>query len=388
MSYSFNLPTQIVFGINEIDTLAEHASVYGDRILFICPQDIVDLAKPIIENLKQSRLNLTVIEPEPAEPSCQYIDQLSAELKQQAGFDLIIGFGGGSAMDLAKALSIALSHDEPIWLYANLSNRPPLALTNQPLPVITIPTTSGTGSEVTPYAVLANNETKQKGTIQEPAIFPKLAIVDASLLTNMPRALTASTAIDAFAHALEATINISKPAPMAELFGVQAMKIIADNLAAVLASPKDKDLRQHMAYASTLAGMAISHRGTTTTHAIAEPLGALTKMPHAVAVAVTTMPVMRHSEKHASAVLVRLDSEVFASAQASAASFNKNLESLINLAGFNKPLSAMLADEQLLGLADELVDNVMRFKFRPLKQHPIEWGEEGVRNIVNDLIHG
>ena len=175
---------------------------------------------------------------------------------------------------------------------------------------------------------------------------------------------------------------------MAELFGVQAMKIIADNLAAVLASPKDKDLRQHMAYASTLAGMAISHRGTTTTHAIAEPLGALTKMPHAVAVAVTTMPVMRHSEKHASAVLVRLDSEVFASAQASAASFNKNLESLINLAGFNKPLSAMLADEQLLGLADELVDNVMRFKFRPLKQHPIEWGEEGVRNIVNDLIHG
>lgn len=388
MSYSFELPTQILFGVDGLLEIVEHASVYGDRVLFVCPADIIDLAKPTLENLNKSSFKVTVVEQLQAEPSCQYIDELTVELKQQQGFDLIIGFGGGSAMDLAKALSISLTHSESIWLYANLSNRPPLVLQNKTLPVFTIPTTSGTGSEVTPYAVLSNSETRQKGTIQETAIFPRLAIVDASLLVNMPAELTASTAIDAFAHALEATINISKPAPMAELFGIKAMTIIGENLPAVLAAPQDQALRQNIAYASTLAGMAISHRGTTTAHAIAEPLGALTKIPHGVGVAITTLPVMRNTENYAETILSNLDTQVFSSAQPSAANFNANLEKLIENAGLNKTVTDILGAEKVKGLADELVTNVMNFKFRPLKQHPMEWGEEGVRKIVNELIYG
>jgi alcohol dehydrogenase class IV len=386
MSYSFNLPTKILFGVDELQQLPDILASYGSRILFVCPQEIVAMAQTCINNLKTAGLDVTLLEQDVPEPSCQYIDRITAELKAHRSYNAIVGFGGGSAMDLAKALSISLTHEESIWLYANLSNRPPLPLQQITLPVVTVATTSGTGSEVTPYAVLTNTETCQKGTIQEPAIFPKVAILDASLLVNMPLALTASTAIDAFAHALEATINISKPAPMAELFGIKAMSIIARDLPAVLENLADIELRQNMAYASTLAGMAISHRGTTTTHAIAEPLGALTKIPHAVAVAMTTMPVMVQTVTAAETILSTLDRDVFGAAAGNAADFNRKLANLIRLAGLDKTLTDVLGTGLIDGLEDKLVDNVMRYKFRPLKQHPVEWGEDKIRAIVKDLI--
>jgi len=386
MSYSFGLPTKILFGLNELQRLPEILSNYGSRILFVCPQDILVMAQSCIDKLEVAGFEVFLLVQDMPEPSCQYIDCVTATLKANCSYHAIVGFGGGSAMDLAKALSISLTHEESIWLYANLSNRPPLPLQEATLPVVTVATTSGTGSEVTPYAVLTNTKTCQKGTIQEPAIFPKVAILDASLLVNMPPALTASTAIDAFAHALEATINISKPAPMAELFGIEAMSIIARDLSAVLDSPTDIELRQNMAYASTLAGMAISHRGTTATHAIAEPLGALTKIPHAVAVAMTTMPVMYQTVTAAEIILTKLDRAVFGAVAGNAADFNNKLARLIRLGDLDKTVTDLLNLDVIDGLENELVNNIMLYKFRPLKQHPVEWDEETIRTIVKDII--
>ena len=134
--------------------------------------------------------------------------------------------GGGSVIDMAKSLSIALTNPEPIWEYANLSYRPPKILTEKTIPVIAIPTTSGTGSEVTPYAVLSNIKKNQKGTIQQSEIFPRAAFEFPEFMISMPKELTASTGIDAFAHALESYMNISKQSPISEMLSIEAMKII------------------------------------------------------------------------------------------------------------------------------------------------------------------
>ena len=388
--FGFNLPTEILAGEGAVTRLPGYCARFGNRVLFVCPVDLRGLAGNILDVMKEAHIDVTVFDMEGAEPEIGYIDDAAAKLKAVA-FDVVVGFGGGSAMDMAKALAIALTQREGIWMYANLSDRPPLPLEAPVLPVIAVPTTAGTGSEVTPYAVLSRHDTQQKGTVQEPAIFPKVAMIDGTLMTGMPIPLTAATGIDAFAHALEATINISKRSPMAELFGTEAMRRIVAALPAVLASPDDPAMRQEMGFAAALAGMSISHRGTTTAHAIAEPLGALTKIPHGLGVSLATVPVLRHSLAAGWAGIASLLQPVFGEPASGdrvrdAARFVDLLHDFIGSTELPRTVKEVIGEAAAEGLAPRLVDSIMRFKFRPLKQHPIEFDAGGLLPIVTDII--
>ncbi|MCJ9430324.1 iron-containing alcohol dehydrogenase [Kordiimonas sp. A6E486] len=370
--------------------MADLCKLYGSKPLVVYSADLEAFANPVIADLEVAGLSPVRFAQKDPEPTCDFIDAATAELKAEAP-DCVVGIGGGSAVDLAKAFAISLTQEAGIWMYANLSNRPPLPLKAPVLPVIAVPTTSGTGSEVTPYAVLTKTDTKQKGTVQEPAIFPKVALVDPVFTAGMPPALTASTGMDAFAHALEATINVSKVAPMAELFGIQAMKLILEWLPVAYEDGKNLEARQQMAFAASLAGMAISHRGTTTAHAIAEPLGALTHIPHGLGVAISTVPVLRHSLPAASASLARLwrdvmGGEALATEEAEAMAFVDALEALMTRVGLNKTVRDILGDEKCEGLRDLLVQNILEFKFRPLKQHPVEFDKAALETITADII--
>ena len=390
--FGFKLPTEIVGKPGAARGLAGISKRFGERPLFVYPAQLAELASTYLQLLKDDGVAVVSFEQAEPEPTIEYIDSAANSLRGQ-GIDVVIGFGGGSAMDLAKALAIALTQSEGIWMYANLSNRPPLPLEWDVLPVITVPTTSGTGSEVTPYAVLTKPDTQQKGTIQEPAIFPRVAVVDAELMTGMPASLTASTGMDAFAHALEATINISKHAPMAELFGKEAMKMVFANLKGAIEQPTNLEFRQNMALATALAGMAISHRGTTTTHAIAEPLGALTHIPHGLGVTISTIPVLRHTIEDAPEGLAQLWREVCVGQKlenetAEAEAFVDQLEALITAVGMNKTVESIIGKDDCQGLDERLIDSIMKFKFRPLKQHPVEFDANSLRPIVRDIIWG
>ncbi|MCK5041148.1 MAG: iron-containing alcohol dehydrogenase, partial [Sphingomonadales bacterium] len=307
--FGYYLPTKVFAGSGQISILGDQAKEFGKDVLLIIPQGLDAITAPAINQLKGGDFNLSIEELEDAEPTIDFINALANRLRGNS-YDVIIGLGGGSAIDVAKALSIALTHSEDIWLYANLSNRPALPLTAPLIPVISVATTSGTGSEVTPYAVLTKEDTHQKGTIQEPAIFPKVAILDPELITSLPPALTASTGLDAFAHALEASINISKNAPAAETFGTSAMKKLFKWLPIAYREPDNVKARMKVSWASCLAGMAISHRGTTTAHSIAEPLGGLTHIPHGLGVSIATLPVLRHTIAKDPACLAKLNGRV------------------------------------------------------------------------------
>lgn len=392
-AFGFFQPTKVFVEEGAARRLPELCAGYGARVLFVYPADLKAQAAGIIADLQAAKLVVTGWEQKDPEPTCDFIDAATADLRKLEGFEVVVGFGGGSAIDLAKAFAISLTQSEGIWMYANLSNRPPLPLLAPVLPVIALPTTSGTGSEVTPYAVLTKEDTQQKGTIQEPAIFPKVALVDPVLTASMPKNLTAATGMDAFAHALEATINISKVAPMAELFGIEAMKRVMKWLPVAYADGQNLEARQQMAFAATLAGMAISHRGTTTAHAIAEPLGALTHIPHGLGVTVSTVPVLRATIPHAPESLARLAKDVcgaegFDSPTAAATHFVDALEGLIASVDLKKTVRDIIGDAASDGLAPRLIDSIMRFKFRPLKQHPVEFDAQTLKPIVDQIIDG
>ena len=297
-NFQFKLPVSIHFGINSIEKLPETCKKIGSNVLLVTSRDISHLAEKVSITLENAKINFEVFYLESSEPDCTLIDS-SAKSIAEKKIDCIVGIGGGSVLDMTKSLSIAITNPEPIWMYANLSYREPKPIIKKPISVISIPTTSGTGSEVTPYAVLTNSEKCQKGTIQQPEIFPKDAFIDPELLTTMPKELSASTGIDAFAHALESFINISKNSPISEFISIEAMKLIFTYLPKVMHEPENIEYRQKMAWASTLSGIAISHRGTTTAHAIAETLGGLIQIPHAHAVAITTYPVLKETLHYA-----------------------------------------------------------------------------------------
>ncbi len=386
--FQLNIPTQLYAGKNESERIKDIISQFGKRVLVISMQDLSEMAERIRNYITTAEINTELILLENIEPTCSYIDKLKQQLKGNK-IDAVIGIGGGTAIDTAKALAIALTHSDPIWLYTNLSNRPPLPLVNQTLPVIAIPTTSGTGTEVTPYAVLTNTETSQKGTIQQAEIYPKVAILDPELTKTQPPKLTAATGIDAFVHALESFINVSKFSPVAECTAREAMIIIYKVLPEVYKNLNNLEVRLEMSWASTLAGIAISHRGTTAIHAIAEPLGAITHIPHADAVAICTPPVLKHTWSKAIkkfALLYDIFEPFNRYEKTEAYKAEKIVELIITMFEKVNMVKKIKDYVETNDLTDKLLGDVIKYKFRPLAQHPVKFSKKELTLIISDII--
>lgn len=388
-SFDFSLPTRVYAGTGSIGKMAEECARLGTDFLMVTAPELKAAADRVISDFGARGLKVTIANLAPGEPACHELDATAAKLRS-THFDAVIGLGGGSAIDGAKALAIALTQPEPIWMYANLANRPPAPLQGRVVPVVAVPTTSGTGSEVTPYAVLTNEETSQKGTVQQPEVFPAMAFVDPALTITMPAHLTALTGFDALAHAMEAFMNRSKAAPVAEWAATEAIGTIASSLEGAYRQGDDLELRSRMAWGSTLAGFAISHRGTTTTHAIAEPLGGLTHLPHGFCVAAVTMAVMRKTWKEDAETFARMQraagGKTHGTAAANAEAFVDVLQGMLDGIGLDAKALQTPLKKHGPKLAETLVSHVLGYKFRPLKQHPIEFNAGEVREIVDQVI--
>ena len=390
-NFQFKLPVSIYFGRNSIEKLPETCKKIGSNVLLVTSRDISHLVEKVSITLENAKINFEVFYLESSEPDCTLIDS-SAKSIAEKKIDCIVGIGGGSVLDMTKSLSIAITNSEPIWMYANLSYREPKPIIKKPIPVISIPTTSGTGSEVTPYAVLTNSEKCQKGTIQQPEIFPKYAFIDPELLTTMPKELSASTGIDAFAHALESFINISKNSPISEFISIEAMKLIFTYLPKVMHEPENIEYRQKMAWASTLSGIAISHRGTTTAHAIAETLGGLIQIPHAHAVAITTYPVLKETLPYAKEQLAYIYERVFQEnakhkSNENAAAFVNSVYKLIDEVGLNRNLTNYI-NKIPTNFSEKLLETLLNYKYRPLRQHPKKFESTDLKKMIEVVVYG
>jgi alcohol dehydrogenase class IV len=222
------------------------------------------------------------------EPSPDLADT-GAELAKKENADCVIGIGGGSTMDVAKAVAVLCKNDGKILDYVGLN------LVKRPgLPTIMVPTTAGTGSEATFTSVFTMKETKTKGGVNSPLLYPHTAILDPGLTLGLPAHITASTGMDALTHAIESFTSLQAHF-MSEPLSLKAIEIISANLRGAVFSGSDILFRNLMMKASYLAGMGLAMSGVGAVHALAYPLGAFFDVPHGLANALMLPHVLEYN---------------------------------------------------------------------------------------------
>ncbi len=386
-NYNVFNPVKIIFGSGRISELGDLSRSLADRVFVVTMPDLVELGiiEPALESLEAAGVSYSLFKDVKPEPKSADIDAATSIIRE-SNCDAIIGIGGGSAIDFAKALAISSTHSLKIWEYVNLSNRPPQPLNESAvLPIIAIPTTTGTGAEVTPYAVITNSETIQKGTIKESAIYPRIALVDPALTIGLPPAITAATGVDAFAHALESYFNVPGRTPYSDMIVEEAIRCITKYLPLVCKNGSDIDARAGMAWGATLGGLAISQAGTTVAHALAQPLGARTGLPHGVTVAIFLAAVMESTLPKDQERFVRIatlmgDTTGLSKTDAAWQAIEL-IKSFIENTGGNFKISSQYKSA-CATLITELAHDVYSYMSRPLQQHSKIFTEIELQDIV------
>jgi alcohol dehydrogenase len=259
------------------------------KILIVTNQTLVNigLVDKYLGPLKEDFAVSVYTDLEP-EPSIQCAELL-VEYTQQNGFDGVIGLGGGSALDLAKLAAVISQNDGNVTDYLNLTGTKQLEYSG--LPKILIPTTSGTGSEVTDISVLALEGTKD--VVTHNYLLANVAIVDPQLTLTVPKRITAATGIDALTHALEAFLSVNAN-EATDALALKAVELIGGSIKTVVENGDDIEARTAMSYGSYLAGLAFFNAGVAGVHALAYPLGSQFKLPHGESNAVLLPYVMKY----------------------------------------------------------------------------------------------
>jgi len=215
---------------------------------------------------------------------------------------LVVGFGGGSSMDVAKLVAL-LAH--PLCMQALSDIYGVGNAKGQRLPLIQVPTTAGTGSEVTPIAIVTTGETTKMGVVS-PLLLPDLALLDADLTLGLPPAVTAATGIDAMVHCIEAYTSKIKKNPLSDLLAREGLRLLADNLAPVMQDGKNREARQAMLLGACLAGQAFANAPVGAVHALAYPLGGHFHIPHGLSNALVLPAVLRFNALRAQSLYAEL----------------------------------------------------------------------------------
>ncbi len=287
------MPTKVIFGCGSIKELPEYAKKLGNKAFITTSLKNNKLLTDILKIIDNANLNYYLYSDVKPNPLSVDINK-AADICRKEKCDYIIGLGGGSSMDFAKAVSIRATHPEDIWNYVCVPYRENLKITDVCFPVIAITTTSGTGSEVTKWSVVTNPETFEKSFLESEYIIPKIAIVDPDLTLNLPKMFTAATGMDALSHALESYININA-SPFSDIVAEEAIRLIARYLPEAVADGRNKKAREKMSWANNLAGISIEHSGTTLIHAMGHALGGRLNIDHGIAMAICMEPVVRFS---------------------------------------------------------------------------------------------
>lgn len=296
--FSYYNPTRIHFGWNTFESLGEITRRYGRRALLVTVpsfpalEPVFDKAKDLLRTAGVDVVHFDQVVPNPTTES---ISQ-GAQMAKEARAEVVVGLGGGSSIDTAKAIALEAVQEGTAWEYRLFGER---TIQGDVLPVIAVTTTSGTGSHVTAVSVLTNPRERFKSAIVDHRLFPKEAIVDPQLMMTLPKHITAATGFDAFAHAFESYIHV-KANPYTDLLALEAMQIILHTLPLLLQDLANKEARMKMAWADTLAGLAIANCGTTLPHGLGMSIGG--KAPwvmHGEALAVVYPEFLRYTAPYA-----------------------------------------------------------------------------------------
>ncbi|UCH10315.1 MAG: iron-containing alcohol dehydrogenase [Fidelibacterota bacterium] len=264
--FKYFQPTDIRFGSGKIVEVGAAVAKYGKRCLLVTVP-----VEPIFEalfdkvkaSLKSAGVEVAHFDGIIPNPTTECITA-GAEAAKQHNADVVLGVGGGSSMDSAKAIAVEATHPGTSWDYLYFRDSQP---TEKTLPVIAVSTTSGTGSQVTQVAVVTNTKERDKSAIYNAIVYPKVAIVDPDLMLTIPEHITASTGFDAFAHAFESLLN-PNASPYTDMMALEAIELLVKHLPRVVQDGSDREGRAALAWADTLAGLCIANAGVTLPHGI------------------------------------------------------------------------------------------------------------------------
>ncbi len=313
MNFEFNSTPQIIFEVDAVKNITDKALIFkrlvsGATILIITDKQLHQLGiiDPLIEALKKANYSIVIYDGVVADPPEKVVLQ-ALDIAQKNSVSLVIGVGGGSPMDVAKLVAY-LSHPQcqqelsDIYGVENASG--------YRLPLIQIPTTAGTGSEVTPVAIVTTGENTKSGAVSK-VLIADTVILDSALTLGLPPSITAATGIDAMVHAIEAFTSKIKKNPYSDLLAKQALCLLVGNIQEVCNNGKNIEARSNMLLGAMLAGQAFANAPVAAVHALAYPLGGRYHIPHGESNALVLTEVLRFNRTHSESLYAELADVMF-----------------------------------------------------------------------------
>jgi len=327
---TFCSPKRLEVGSNSFNRIGELVkSIGGNKVLVVMDAFLassqIGLDKKVKDILSEAGLTVTIYSGISNEPDSDNLAE-GLEAAKISECDCVVAVGGGSALDLAKAVAALAANNN--LAFSDIPKQAHL----ERLPLIAIPTTSGTGSEATRVSVITNVKTGIKENPGHPALVPDIAVLDPQLIMTLPPSLTAFTGMDALTHAMEAFVS-NKANSMTDLFAYEAMEIVGQSLPKAFADGKNEEERQKMAMASYFAGIAFSNASTNLAHAGGRALGAYFHIPHGLGVALLLPFVMEFGLEVAEERYARVAVALGADPQLSQSELAKQAVDIVN--GYN-----------------------------------------------------
>ncbi|MDP2699743.1 iron-containing alcohol dehydrogenase [Thalassospira sp.] len=362
MSFMFRSVPRIVCeagGIAKTGPLMKELG--ASRVSIICDPGIVALgfADQAQKSLEAVGIAVQVFSDVAADPP-QHIVQHAIDGAKDWNADGVIGLGGGSSLDSAKLVALLANSDQTIEDIYGIDKA-----TGDRLPLIQIPTTAGTGSEVTWVSVITDPD-NLKQVVYTPQLMPDIALLDAELTYGLPQKVTAATGLDAMVHAIEGYTSRTRKNPIADGMAVTALSLLGKNLMKVIENPGDKDARSAMLQGSLIAGMAFANASVAAIHGLAYPLGARFHIPHGHANALVMAQVLRFNLPAAGKLYAELapcmiDNADFATDEEAAEAFVKRIEEMVPASGLETRLRDLgVTEDSLPEMAEEVFTKIYR----------------------------
>lgn len=374
----FHMPSRLYFGSGELRNLPMIVNqvLKAQNPVLVTDKGIV--SSGLVQKVLELLPGVPVYDTIEANPKSDTINDIADQMRRGEA-DLVIGLGGGSPLDAGKALALLGTNDGKIEDYEGKEK-----YKNKPLPFLAIPTTCGTGSEVTWVAVITDVNRKFKMSIKGPDMYPAVSIVDPDLIKTLPPAIIASTGLDALTHAVEA--YVSKPATLiTDNHAQKAVKLILSSIENAYEDIENNDLaRENLMYGSTIAGFAFGNSDVTAVHCISESIGALYDVPHGVANSIFLPHVLSYNLPACAGKLADLARKTGIDIKDDTTAAEAFIENI-------KALSARLS---IPGFKDLNIDEAnfakiarMSMENNSTPSNPRELSEQDYLNILNNAYH-
>ncbi len=291
MPQNFFSPNKIMFGMGLAETVAgEVAALGGTKVLIVTDPGVLKagIEAPVVKSLESAKIPYAIFDGVEPEPPAESVDNGAAKFRSEQ-CDLVVGIGGGSSLDVAKGVSVMAANEGSVLDVTGVD-----LVKKRGAPKILIPTTAGTGSEVTRVFVITDKSTNTKKVVYSLFCLSETAIVDPMLTLSMPPKVTADTGMDALVHAIETYVARSATA-FSDILAEKAIQLIARNLPIAWAKGSNIEARYNMSLAALLAGMAFASGGLGAVHALSYPLGTEYHMPHGRSNAIMLPHIMRYN---------------------------------------------------------------------------------------------